>query len=124
MKRKTIVYQNVSILKTCVIPVSSFPSDVLKWMKKNANCKQSWKLTKICKYFKDKFHVRKMIVKQNGTFKLFSLWGNFKNLSFDKVPNNLWISEYLEIRGNFETRPNIISSFVTKLGATVTIFID
>uniref|UniRef100_A0AC35GWG7 Uncharacterized protein n=1 Tax=Panagrolaimus sp. PS1159 TaxID=55785 RepID=A0AC35GWG7_9BILA len=83
-------------------PASSFPTDVLKYIKKNATPRQALKIMKACKYFcyqKFPFYSVKYVNGNRSRWILHSF--PEKNLQyFDKienVPPNLWITEWLEI---------------------------
>jgi hypothetical protein len=88
-------------------PASSFPTDVLKYIKKNATPGQALKFMHVCKYFcyqKFPFYPVKYVI---GNYSRFEFPGWLlrsipeNNLQyFDKiknVPPNLWVTEWLEI---------------------------
>uniref|UniRef100_A0A914P976 Uncharacterized protein n=1 Tax=Panagrolaimus davidi TaxID=227884 RepID=A0A914P976_9BILA len=90
-------------------PPSDFPSDVLKWMKKNAKPKAELKLMQTCKYFLyQKFPYVLVKDSMNGTnehpsaptFKF-----NYRNIHLNKIAIKFWLTGKLAIRTetNFNT---------------------
>uniref|UniRef100_A0A914PZ25 F-box domain-containing protein n=1 Tax=Panagrolaimus davidi TaxID=227884 RepID=A0A914PZ25_9BILA len=99
------------------VPLSDFPSDVLKWMKINAKPKMLLKLMKCCKYFQHfpefpffvvkKFHtINNWVETLNGKFLTYE-----GERGFEKINKKLWITDILAISG----QANIFSSIFPKI---------
>uniref|UniRef100_A0A914P736 Uncharacterized protein n=1 Tax=Panagrolaimus davidi TaxID=227884 RepID=A0A914P736_9BILA len=93
-------------------PPSDFPSDVLKWMKKNINGKPKaeLKLMQICKYFLyQKFpyvHIKGLMNGRNQHPSLPMFEYNYGNVHLNKIAIKFWLTGKLAIR--FETNFNIL----------------
>uniref|UniRef100_A0AC35ET35 F-box domain-containing protein n=1 Tax=Panagrolaimus sp. PS1159 TaxID=55785 RepID=A0AC35ET35_9BILA len=92
------------------VPSSDFPSDVLEWMKINANPKMLFKLMKCCKYFQHfpefpYFVVKEFHMINNWVFK--TLDGKFLTYEgeqeFEKINKKLWITHSLSISGQISS---------------------
>lgn len=95
-------------------PASDFPSDVLKWMKSNANPKMALKLMQICKFFQHHqfpyFVVKVLETETNGSTYISYTGTTFQKIYFDTLTKKLWITEGLWLWGN-----NPISSLLSKI---------
>uniref|UniRef100_A0A914PJK7 Uncharacterized protein n=1 Tax=Panagrolaimus davidi TaxID=227884 RepID=A0A914PJK7_9BILA len=73
-----------------------FPTDILKWMKKNANPRTSLKLMKICKYFQHK-KFPFTVIKNYNSYDNSGTFYNLNKRTYDVAkflghPKNLWLS--------------------------------
>uniref|UniRef100_A0A914Q9Z7 Uncharacterized protein n=1 Tax=Panagrolaimus davidi TaxID=227884 RepID=A0A914Q9Z7_9BILA len=86
-------------------PWSDFPSDVLKWMKKNAKPKAALKLMQICKYFQHQefpfFVVKELILGNRWRYRTLPGYPlkpkNYVTGKFCDQPFDVWVAESLSL---------------------------
>uniref|UniRef100_A0A914QVN0 F-box domain-containing protein n=1 Tax=Panagrolaimus davidi TaxID=227884 RepID=A0A914QVN0_9BILA len=103
------------------IPSSDFPSDILKWMKINANPKMLFTLMKCCKYFQDFPEFPYFVVKEvqygfkrdNWLFQTLDgkVYFYEGTQGIENIGKKLWITEILVL----SAFPKIVSCIIPKI---------
>uniref|UniRef100_A0A914QTT3 Uncharacterized protein n=1 Tax=Panagrolaimus davidi TaxID=227884 RepID=A0A914QTT3_9BILA len=108
------IASNIKIPK--YVPSTKFPSDVIKYMKKNAILKQTVKLMKLNKFFlQEKFELfylgdKTSVYQLNNNSVRISVNGE-NHYSIDELPNILGVSRYLLIYTD-NVLPRLISKII------------
>uniref|UniRef100_A0AC35F1F2 Uncharacterized protein n=1 Tax=Panagrolaimus sp. PS1159 TaxID=55785 RepID=A0AC35F1F2_9BILA len=96
------------------VPESDFPSDVLKWMKANANPKMTLKLMKISKYF-ECFVVKKLEYEDNSWSLITPDGQQLEGMDvMENITEKIWITDELVIL-SFTDIPNFIPCIIPKI---------